>query len=136
MSEDLTALVEPIRLDRWLWHARFVKTRSMATKLCQSSRIRINDREGVKPHHPVKPDDVLTFPLGRHIRIIKILALGARRGPAPEAQALYEDLSPPPRREDGDKADNPETGRELGAGRPTKAERRAIDHLMGRDGRD
>lgn len=128
--------VEPvatIRLDKWLWHARFVKTRSLATKLCQSSRIRINDREGVKAHYPVKPGDVLTFPLGRHIRVITIVALGERRGPAQQAQALYEDLAPPPRREGAVKDGVPESGRESGSGRPTKAERRAIDHLMGRN---
>ena len=84
-----------LRLDKWLWYARFVKTRSLATKLCATGAIRIGGFPVAKANHAVKPGDVLTFPLGRHVRVIKILALGERRGPAPEAQALYEDLSPP-----------------------------------------
>ncbi|QJE74576.1 RNA-binding S4 domain-containing protein [Aerophototrophica crusticola] len=84
-----------LRLDKWLWYARFVKTRSLAAKLCTSGSIRTGGAPVTKASHMVRAGDVLTFPLGPHIRVIKILALAARRGPAPEAQALYEDLSPP-----------------------------------------
>jgi ribosome-associated heat shock protein Hsp15 len=84
-----------VRLDKWLWHARFVKTRSLAAELCDSGRIRCEGTLVTKAHHPVKPGMVLTFPLGRHIRVIKVVALGERRGPAAEAQQLYEDLAPP-----------------------------------------
>lgn len=84
-----------LRLDKWLWYARFLKTRSLATKLCASGAIRVGGVPVAKANHAVKPGDVLTFPLGRHVRVIKVLALGDRRGPAPEAQSLYEDLSPP-----------------------------------------
>ena len=72
-----------------------------------------------KAHQPVKAGDVLTFPLGHHIRVIKVLDPGIRRGPAPEAQALYEDLSPPPPRTKGVTVvggDPPQ--RDVGAGRP------------------
>ena len=123
-----------LRLDKWLWQARFMKSRSLATKLCQSSKVRINSEITSKAHHLVRPGDVLTFPKGTHIRVIKIVALGTRRGPAPEAQALYEDLAPPVARQKSDKAAVAKPAkRELGAGRPTKTERRAIDKLMGRD---
>ncbi|WP_119681234.1 RNA-binding S4 domain-containing protein [Indioceanicola profundi] len=85
-----------LRLDKWLWYARFVKTRSLAAKLCTGGKIRISGGGHVtKASHMVKVGDVLTFPLGPHIRVIRVQALAARRGPAPEARTLYEDLSPP-----------------------------------------
>jgi ribosome-associated heat shock protein Hsp15 len=123
------------RIDKWLWFARFLKSRSLATTLAASGRIRINGTVTAKAHQPVKAGDVLTFPLGHHIRVIKVLDPGIRRGPAPEAQALYEDLSPPPPRTKGVTVvggDPPQ--RDVGAGRPTKRERRALDELMGDDG--
>ena len=124
---------EGLRLDKWLWQARFLKSRSLATKLCQASKVRLNGEVTSKAHQLVCPGDVLTFPKGPHIRVIKIVALGTRRGPAPEAQALYEDLAPPVARKSSDKTPVATTGkREMGAGRPTKTERRAIDKLMGR----
>jgi ribosome-associated heat shock protein Hsp15 len=122
---------ESLRLDKWLWYARFCKTRSLATKLCQSGRIRIAGNHVVKAHQPVRAGDVLTFPLGRAIRVVRIRALGTRRGPPAEARALYEDLTPaapaipaPPL---------PVAERAPGSGRPTKRERRDIDRLKGED---
>lgn len=113
------------RLDRWLWFARFVKSRTLAAKLVASGKIRVNRERAQKASRLVRAGDVLTFPLGPHIRVIKILAPGTRRGPASEAQQLYEDLSPP-----APVAPMPEAGeRDKGAGRPTKAERRQIDRL-------
>src|SRR5262249_14374958 len=81
-----------LRLDKWLWHARFCKSRTLAAKLAAAGKIRISGTLVFKAHHTVKPGDVLTFPLGPHIRTVKVLALGERRGPAPEARLLYEDL--------------------------------------------
>lgn len=118
---------ERLRLDKWLWHARFFKTRSLAAKAVAGGGLRINKVPVTKPAAQVKPDDVLTFPLGRHVRVIRIVALGTRRGPAPEAQALYEDLAPPehqPRPEP-----TPVPHRDPGSGRPTKKERRQTDRL-------
>jgi len=117
-----------LRLDKWLWHARFARTRSLAAKLVAQARFRINGNPTEKAHHAVRPGDVLTFPLGPHIRVIKVLALGARRGPAPEARLLYEDLDPPKPIGSTPK-EAPVAAREDGAGRPTKRERRAIDRL-------
>lgn len=92
------------RLDKWLWCARFFKTRALAANACNEGRLRLGGRVIQKAHHSVKAGDVLTFPLGPHIRVIRILALGLRRGPAPEARTLYEDLAPPPARAAGSHA--------------------------------
>ncbi len=119
---------ESLRLDKWLWHARFARTRSLAAKLVAEGRFRINGNPTEKAHHAVRPGDVLTFPLGSHIRVIKVLALGLRRGPAPEARLLYDDLDPPQPNPPVPK-EQPVAVREDGAGRPTKRERRQTDRL-------
>ena len=124
-----------LRLDKWLWHARFVKSRGLAAKLVSESGVRVNGTRAAKPAAAVRPGDVLTFALGRHVRVIRVLALGTRRGPAPEAQALYDDLDPPAARSEPDPATPaPAAAREPGAGRPTKAQRRALDRLRDGDG--
>jgi len=128
MSETGTTL----RLDKWLWHARFARTRSLAAKLVGEARFRINGNPTDKAHHAVRPGDVLTFPLGPHIRVIKVLSLGLRRGPAPEARTLYEDLEPPQPKPTVP-AEPPLALRDDGTGRPTKRERRAIDRLHSED---
>jgi len=116
------------RLDKWLWCARFFKSRSLAAKFCDEGRLRVSGHVTNKAHYSVRPGDVLTFPLGPHIRVIKVLALAVRRGPSPEARALYEDLACPVSLDS--KLPNPDIGRrDSGAGRPTKADRRALDRL-------
>ncbi|QCO15271.1 RNA-binding S4 domain-containing protein [Azospirillum brasilense] len=123
-----------LRIDKWLWFARFFKTRSLAAKLCNGGGVRVSGTVVGKAHYAVKPGDVLTFAQGRHIRVIKVIALGSRRGPAPEAQALYEDLAPPVREEAiQDPYRAPPAPREPGAGRPTKRDRRALDQLYGEE---
>jgi ribosome-associated heat shock protein Hsp15 len=119
----------PLRLDKWLWFARFVKTRSLATKLIVDGRMRVNGAPTQKAHYAVKVGDVLTFPLGSHIRVIKVAALGSRRGPAPEAQALYEDLDPPGRAAPQQAASAPFEERRPRSGRPTKRDGRKIAQL-------
>ncbi len=84
-----------LRLDKWLWQARFVKSRSLAARLCAEGRIRVDGEPVAKPAASVRPGQVLTFALDRHVRIIQIVALGERRGPAREARTLYRDLAPP-----------------------------------------
>lgn len=123
------------RLDKWLWFARFCKSRSLATKLCETGRIRLAGNPVAKAAHPVRPGDVLTFPLGPHVRVIRIVDVGKRRGPPAEARTLYEDLDPPPDRGPAATAAGltATPQRDSGAGRPTKAERRAIDRLQGED---
>ncbi len=119
------------RLDRWLWFARFFKSRSLATRWCASGRVRVNGNTTTKAHQALRVGDVLTFPKDSHIRVIKVSALGHRRGPAIEARALYEDLEPPPEGRPEASPAPPSGHRERGAGRPTKAERRALDRLKG-----
>ncbi|MEM9062757.1 MAG: RNA-binding S4 domain-containing protein [Pseudomonadota bacterium] len=116
-----------IRVDKWLWHARLFKSRGLAGEVAGSGSLRINGDRVAKASQTVKPGDVLTFPKAGYIRVIQIDAIGERRGPAPEAQALYTDLDPPqptPREE------RPAPIlRDEGSGRPTKRQRREIDAL-------
>ena len=81
-----------MRLDKWLWQARFFKSRSLATRFIEKSRCRIDGRVVDKPHAAVAPGMVLTFALGLRVRVVRIVALGERRGPAPEARALYDEI--------------------------------------------
>lgn len=122
---------DSIRLDKWLWQARFCKSRALASKLCAAGRVRVSGTVVQKAHHMVRIGDVLTFPQGPHIRVVRILALGTRRGPAAEARLLYEDLSPITPRPAAAVAVTAQ--REPGSGRPTKAARRALDRLRGED---
>jgi ribosome-associated heat shock protein Hsp15 len=121
---------ESIRLDKWLWFARFFKSRTLATRFLEAGKVRMRGTV-VKPHARVRIDDVITFVLGGGLRIVRIRLLGSRRGPAVEARTLYEDLSPP--REAPLAAAAEPAARDPGAGRPTKAERRAIDRLRAAD---
>tara|TARA_Y100000782_G_scaffold25284_1_gene27945 strand:+ start:14055 stop:14468 length:414 start_codon:yes stop_codon:yes gene_type:complete len=128
---------EKLRIDKWLWHARFYKTRSLASKACQSGHIVLNGQSVSKASVTIVVGDRLQFFQGPHLRVVEIMALGQRRGPAPEAQTLYADHSPPrmPRKEvASDIRTAPVAEREAGAGRPTKAERRALDRLRGEGG--
>jgi ribosome-associated heat shock protein Hsp15 len=126
--------IPSLRLDKWLWFARFVKSRALASKLVEAGGFRVNGQPTSKAHYAVKVGDALTFPLGHHIRVIKIIALGVRRGPAAEAQALYEDLDPPqPNVRVIDPAKVAPGQRDTGSGRPTKRERRATDRLLDSD---
>ena len=84
------------RLDKWLWCARFMKVRSACTEWVAEGRIRINRQPTDKPHARVRPGDVLTFPSGSTIRVIRVLDLAMRRGPATEARLLYEEVGEPP----------------------------------------
>lgn len=122
---------ETLRLDKWLWHARFLKTRSLASRAVAGDGVRINGARTTKPAAAVRPGDVLTFALGDHVRVIRVAALGVRRGPASEARALYEDLDPPPARAPKSPRPPEQAERPPGAGRPTKRERRATDRLKG-----
>lgn len=112
------------RLDKWLWYARALKSRTQAADLVLAGKVRINRERVEKPSQVVRPGDVLTAIIGGRVRVLKVLAPGDRRGPASEARLLYEDLSPPPA------VSEPAPGaRAAGAGRPTKRDRRAIDRL-------
>ena len=92
---------DSLRVDKYLWFARFFKTRSLATKRANGGRIRINGNKIKKSSDTVRIGDILTFAHGNEIRVIRVLNLGTRRGPAQEAQSLYEDITP---NEDTDEA--------------------------------
>ena len=113
---------ETIRLDKWLWQARFFKARSISARVVSAGHVRINGDKAKKPSSSIKVGDTLEFLQVETQRIVKLKALGVRRGPAPEAQALYEDLTPIPEIP----ANTPEIERK---GRPTKRDRRAIDKI-------
>jgi len=84
-----------LRLDKWLWHARFFKSRTQAAAFCAEGRLRLNRRHIDRAHALVRVGDVLTFALGKLVRVVQVRALGARRGPPAEARLLYDDLAPP-----------------------------------------
>ena len=83
-----------IRLDKWLWQARFFKSRGLAAAFILGGHVRLNGHHAVKAAHPVGAGDVLTFVADGRVRVVHILACGARRGPAPEALALYHEADP------------------------------------------
>jgi ribosome-associated heat shock protein Hsp15 len=78
------------RLDKWLFHARFYRTRPLAQAAALAGRVRLNGVRIEKPGHTIKPGDVLTLGHGGQVMAVRILALAERRGPATEAQKLYE----------------------------------------------
>ena len=80
------------RIDKWLWHARFAKTRTIAQVLARSGRIRVNRSKNDSASRLVKVGDLLTIRGERGVRVVKITAIGSRRGPAGEAEALYEQV--------------------------------------------
>lgn len=117
------------RLDKWLFFARLVKSRTLAARFVSDGHVRVNGEKKLSPSHPARAGDVLTIVLDKRILILRITGSGTRRGPAIEAQTLYEDISPPvPAKEQV----LPSADRDAGSGRPTKRERRAIDRLKPR----
>ena len=82
-----------LRLDKWLWHARFFKTRALAARVVAGGKVRINGRRVHKPAASVVAGDVLTFVAGERVRVVRVRAPGLRRGPAAQARSLYDDLS-------------------------------------------
>jgi ribosome-associated heat shock protein Hsp15 len=115
------ATKDTIRLDKWLWQARFFKSRSLAAGVVTSGKVRVDGILVGKPARAVRPGNTLTFVKEADTKVIKIVACGSRRGPAPEAQALYEDLSPEPVKNVQSK--KPGSDRK---GRPTKRDRRNL----------
>jgi ribosome-associated heat shock protein Hsp15 len=116
-----------IRLDKWLWAARFFKSRSLAAQACGGGKARVND-QAARPSKPVRPGDLLTISLPRGRRIVRVVTLSDRRGPGAQASRLYEDLTPPPPPREARLA--PPLSRPRGTGRPTKRERRLLDRLV------
>jgi ribosome-associated heat shock protein Hsp15 len=119
------------RVDKWLFFARVVKSRSLAAKLAQAGRVRINGDKTDQAADTVRSGDTLTITLERRILVYRVVAPGTRRGPAEEARLLYEDLSPAPAGA-GAPPDAIPAVRDISSGRPTKKERRQTDRLRER----
>ena len=119
------------RIDKWLWHARVMRTRSAAAALAVSGHVRINGARVEAASQVVRSGDALTIALDRRVRVLKVVGFAERRGGAETVSALFEDLSPAP------EASGPESSaavvRESGAGRPTQQDRRAWARFVGRD---
>ncbi|MHA1157345.1 MAG: RNA-binding S4 domain-containing protein [Alphaproteobacteria bacterium] len=82
------------RIDKWLWYARLARTRTAAQKLSISGQVRVNKEKNTSASRLISPDDVLTVATRSGVRVLRVRALGIRRGPAAEARELYEDISP------------------------------------------
>ena len=117
------------RIDKWLWHARVVRTRSAAATLVTSGQVRLNGERCLAASRAARQGDVITVALDRAVRILKVRGFAERRGDAEAARPLYEDLTPI----SPVAAKKPVAERDAGSGRPTKQERRAIDRLLGRE---
>lgn len=144
-GQRISTAPEGQRLDKWLWYARVAKTRTTAAGLVDRGRVRVNRARISKPSHTLKVGDVVTAAVGRAVRVLKVVALGSRRGPATEARTLYEELTPAPEtlKAQGASVTPSEMhgtqhatdrrqshgARSPGSGRPTKRERRAIDRF-------
>ena len=119
------------RIDKWLWHARVVRTRSAAAALAVSGHVRVNGQRIDTAGRAVRLGDVVTVALDRSVRVLKVAAFAERRGPAESARLLAEDLMPVS--EPGPTPPAAAPVRQPGAGRPTKRDRRAIAHFRGED---
>jgi ribosome-associated heat shock protein Hsp15 len=128
------------RIDKWLWFARLLKTRTLAAEVVAAGRVRLNKARVEKASHGVRVGDGLTMTLNRRVRVIKVTRLGERRGPSTAARSLYEELTAPadtpkPQAQSTLPIPSPQHNatspgrRAAGSGRPTKKERRDIDRL-------
>jgi len=118
------------RIDKWLWHARVVRTRAAAAALAAGGHVRVNGQRVDAASRAVRPGDVVTVALDRSVRVLEVVGFAQRRGSAADARAVYADVelarapappAPPPGL------------REAGTGRPTKRDRRAIDRFRDED---
>jgi ribosome-associated heat shock protein Hsp15 len=115
------------RMDKWLFFARVVKSRSLAAKLVQAGRVRVNRDKAEQASHSVKIGDVLTIMLDRQVLVYRVVDCGTRRGPAEEARTLYEDMSPAPAPRDRSLPEEIVPLRDVSSSRPTRKERRAME---------
>lgn len=125
---------DPVRIDKWLWAARFFKTRSLAAEAVDGGKVYVNG-DRAKPAKAVKPGDEVRLRLGPYEHIVQVLGTAERRGPAPEAQRLYEETAAS--REARERLHWQLTkaapAMEAAPGRPTKQDRRALERFRGRE---
>ena len=125
------------RIDRWIWHARVLKTREAAKALVEGGHVRVDGARETRAGAPVRRGQTLTITLPDRVRVLKVVDFIDKRASATVAATLFEDLSPPPPPRD---AETPETvappKREPGSGRPTKRDRRQIVRFGGEPGEE
>ncbi|MDP2312949.1 MAG: RNA-binding S4 domain-containing protein [Pseudomonadota bacterium] len=114
-----------VRLDKWLTAARMYKTRTLAQEACDGGHVTVNDRSAA-PARAIKSGDTIVAATPGGKKILRVLRLEDKRGPAAQARTLYDDLTPPE-----PPSDEPLALRERGAGRPTKRDRRVLDRTRG-----
>ena len=127
---------DKIRLDKWLWFARQVKTRNLGSQLVNRGKFRVNEQPVSKSSYSVKAGDVISGVIHDSLRILKVLDIGERRGPFEEAKLLYEDLTPVDELEQFFQPAQPRRRRNVDndarndhTGRPTKKDRRKFEEL-------
>lgn len=96
-GEGASADLSGRRLDQWLWFARLAKSRSLAARLCVGGAVTVNQVTTIKANHLIRIGDTITVPQGAFRRTVRVLRVGARRGPAAEAQLLYQEVADPAR---------------------------------------
>jgi ribosome-associated heat shock protein Hsp15 len=121
------------RIDKWLWHARVVRTRSAAAALAVSGHVRVNGQRIDAASRSVRLGDVVTVALDRTVRVLKVAAFAERRGAAESARVLVEDMMPVSAQVEAPVVAAPDGIRQPGIGRPTKRDRRAIAHFRRED---
>jgi ribosome-associated heat shock protein Hsp15 len=125
------SVVDRQRIDKWLWHARVVRTRSSAAALAASGHVRVNGERVLAPSRTVRAGDVVTVAFERTVRVLKVIGFAERRGSADDAYALCESIAPA--QACAEQQEPLPALRASGAGRPTKRERRAIRRFTGQD---
>ncbi len=133
MSDDKA---EKIRLDKWLWFTRQVKTRNLGSQLVNRGKFRVNEQLVNKSSYGVKAGDVISGVIHEKLRVLKVVDIGNQRGPYEEAKLLYEDLTPVDELEEFFPAVQPRRRRKVDndarndhTGRPTKKDRRKLEEF-------
>jgi ribosome-associated heat shock protein Hsp15 len=128
MTQGKTDSGDKLRIDKWLWAARFFKTRALAADAVESGKVLVNDTR-IKPAKPVAVGDRLDIRIGQYRYEVEVLGLSGKRGPAPEAQRLYHESEESRLRRETIAEQNRLLPQPNFKGRPTKRDRREIERL-------
>ena len=128
-SAEPAATVERVRFDKWLWAARFYKTRTLAAQAIDAGQARLND-ERVKPAHAVRTGDLVSVRKERIAFTVEVIALSERRRSAGEAQALYRETEASVAAREEERMRRGAAAAERTPGRPTKRDRRRLEDFL------
>ncbi len=131
-SAEFAATVERVRFDKWLWAARFYKTRTLAAQAIDAGQARLND-ERVKPAHAVRSGDLVSVRKERIAFTVDVVALSERRRSASEAQALYRETEASAAAREEERMRRGAAAAERTPGRPTKRDRRRLEDFLNED---